>query len=89
MDFLVNLDVDDLEKAVRFYHSALALKVGRRFGSFGVEMLGTSAPIYLIAKSPGTRLRILPCSGELTSAIGRRSISTLWSMRLRRRFERL
>jgi predicted enzyme related to lactoylglutathione lyase len=32
MDLLVNLDVDDLEKAVRFYSSAFGLKVGRRFG---------------------------------------------------------
>jgi predicted enzyme related to lactoylglutathione lyase len=54
MDFLVNLDVDDLDKAVRFYTSAFALKVGRRFGAFGVEMLGSSAPIYLLVKSPGT-----------------------------------
>jgi predicted enzyme related to lactoylglutathione lyase len=54
MDFLVNVDVDDLEKAVRFYSSAFGLTVGRRFGTFGVEMLGSSAPIYLLVKSPGT-----------------------------------
>lgn len=54
MDLLVNLDVDDLENAVRFYGSAFGLKVGRRFGAFGVEMLGSSAPIYLLVKSPGT-----------------------------------
>ncbi len=54
IDLLVNLDVDDLEKAVRFYGSAFGLKVGRRFGAFGVEMLGSSIPIYLLVKSPGT-----------------------------------
>jgi predicted enzyme related to lactoylglutathione lyase len=54
MNFLVNLDVDDLEKATRFYSSAFGLKVGRRFGAFGVEMLGGSAPIYLLVKSAGT-----------------------------------
>jgi predicted enzyme related to lactoylglutathione lyase len=54
MDLLVNLDVNDLDEAVRFYGSALGLKVGRRFGAFGVEMLGSSAPIYLLLKSPGT-----------------------------------
>ena len=54
MDLLVNLDVDELDKAVRFYTSALGLKVGRRFGIFGVEMLGSSVPIYLLVKSPGT-----------------------------------
>jgi predicted enzyme related to lactoylglutathione lyase len=54
MHLLVNLDVDDLDKAVHFYSSALGLKVGRRFGAFGVEMLGSSAPIYLLVKLPGT-----------------------------------
>lgn len=54
MNFLVNLDVDDLEKAVAFYSSVFALKIGRRFGTSGVEMLGSSAPIYLLVKAPGT-----------------------------------
>lgn len=54
MNLLVNLDVDDLEEAIRFYGSAFGLTVGRRFGAVGVEMLGSSAPIYLLAKSPGT-----------------------------------
>jgi predicted enzyme related to lactoylglutathione lyase len=54
MNLLVNLEVDDLEKAVRFYSSLFELKVGRRFGAFGVEMLGSSAPIYLLVKAPGT-----------------------------------
>jgi predicted enzyme related to lactoylglutathione lyase len=55
MNVLVNLDVDDLEKAIRFYSTAFGLKVGRRFGAFGVEMLGSSAPIYLLVKSTGTQ----------------------------------
>jgi predicted enzyme related to lactoylglutathione lyase len=50
VNFLVNLDVDDLEKAIGFYSSAFDLRVGRRFGAFGVEMLGAPAPIYLLAK---------------------------------------
>jgi predicted enzyme related to lactoylglutathione lyase len=54
MDFLVNLDVGDLEKAALFYQSAFGLSVGRRFGDSGVELLGSSAPIYLLVKSPGT-----------------------------------
>src|ERR1043165_3320883 len=53
MDLLVNIDVDDLERATRFYTSAFALNVGRRF-AFGVELLGRPAPIYLLAKSAGT-----------------------------------
>src|SRR4026207_639168 len=54
MDLLVNLDVDDLDKAIHFYSSAFALKVGRRFGAVAVEMLGSTAPIYLLVKSPRT-----------------------------------
>jgi predicted enzyme related to lactoylglutathione lyase len=53
MNLLVNLDVDDLEKAIHFYSSALELMVGRRFGTSGVEMLGSSTPIYLLVKSGG------------------------------------
>lgn len=55
MDVLVNLDVDDLEKAVRFYSAAFDLKVGRRFGAHGAEMLGANAPLYLLAKPAGTQ----------------------------------
>jgi predicted enzyme related to lactoylglutathione lyase len=54
MNILVNIDVDDLEKAIRFYSSVFGLKVGRRFGVSGVEMLGSSAPIYLLVKAAGT-----------------------------------
>ena len=54
MNFVVNIDVDDLEKAIHFYGSAFGLKIGRRFGAFGVEMLGGPAPIYLLAKGAGT-----------------------------------
>jgi predicted enzyme related to lactoylglutathione lyase len=54
MNLLINIDVDDLEKAIHFYGTAFGLKVGRRFGAAGVEMLGGSAPIYLLVKSPGT-----------------------------------
>jgi len=71
MDLLVNLDVDDLEKAVRFYSSAFGLKAGRRFGTAGIEMLGSSAPIYLLVKSAGT-----PAS-ETTSQ--RRSYRRHWT----------
>jgi predicted enzyme related to lactoylglutathione lyase len=54
MDLLVNIDVDDLEKAVHFYGNAFGLRVGRRFGDFGAEMLGSSVPIYLLVKQAGT-----------------------------------
>lgn len=54
MDILVNLDVGDLAKAVAFYETAAGFRVGRRFGPHGVEMLGASSPIYLLAKQEGT-----------------------------------
>ena len=53
-DLLVNIDVDDLEKAVAFYSQAFGLVVGRRFGAGGAEMLGSSAPIYLLQKPAGS-----------------------------------
>lgn len=52
---LVNIDVDDLERAVSFYGSTFGLSIGRRFGTSGVEMLGASAPLYLLVKAPGTQ----------------------------------
>ncbi len=51
---LVNVDIDDLEAATRFYTAALALQVGRRFGDEGVELVGAEAPIYLLVRAPGT-----------------------------------
>jgi predicted enzyme related to lactoylglutathione lyase len=54
MNFLVNIDVDDLLKALNFYSQAFDLTVGRRCGDDWVEMLGGSAPIYLLVKCSGT-----------------------------------
>ncbi len=71
MNFLVNLDVDDLAKAIRFYQSAFSLTVGRRFGAFGVEMLGGPVPIYLLVKDPDT------AASETTSQ--RRSYARHWT----------
>jgi len=51
---LINLDVDDMERALEFYTKALALRVGRRFDSGFVELLGAEAPIYLLSKASGT-----------------------------------
>jgi lactoylglutathione lyase len=51
---LINIDVDDLDRAVAFYTSLLQLTIGRRFGTAGVELVGASAPLYLLVKAPGT-----------------------------------
>jgi len=53
MSVLINIDVDNLEKATRFYCQALGLTVGRRFDG-AAELLGRGAPIYLLEKAAGT-----------------------------------
>ena len=52
--FIVNVDVDDLDRAVSFYTAALGLHVGRRFSGGGIELLGAEAPIYMLVARPGT-----------------------------------
>ena len=53
MNLLINIDVDDLGRAIQFYTRAFALRVGRKFGRDGVELLGATAPIYLLVKDAG------------------------------------
>jgi lactoylglutathione lyase len=55
MDLLVNLDVDDMQRAVDFYTKGLGLTVGRRFDSGFVELLGAQAPIYLLLKAADSK----------------------------------
>ena len=55
MDLLVNIDVDDLDRAIRFYTGAFELKVGRRFGADAAELLGGSVPSYLLVKAAGSQ----------------------------------
>jgi lactoylglutathione lyase len=54
IELLVNIDVDDLDRAIAFYGDAFGFRVGRRFGRFGVELLGGSSAIYLLAKPEGS-----------------------------------
>jgi predicted enzyme related to lactoylglutathione lyase len=54
LELLINIDVNDLEKAVRFYCSAFGLTVGRRFGDSGMELQGPSIHIYLLHKAEGS-----------------------------------
>jgi predicted enzyme related to lactoylglutathione lyase len=53
-ELLVNIDVADLEKAESFYCTAFGLHAARRFDD-AVELLGATAPIYLLAKHAGTQ----------------------------------
>jgi predicted enzyme related to lactoylglutathione lyase len=55
MQALINIDVDDLERGVRFYTEALGLHLVRRlFDGSVVEMLADQTRIYLLEKQSGT-----------------------------------
>jgi predicted enzyme related to lactoylglutathione lyase len=55
IELLVNIDVENLEKAIEFYASAFGLRLGRRlFDESVAEMLGASSTLYLLAKPAGT-----------------------------------
>ena len=54
MQILINIDVDDLERAEAFYLAAFGLRLGRRLGPDVVELLGAASPLYLLRKAPGT-----------------------------------
>jgi predicted enzyme related to lactoylglutathione lyase len=51
---LLNLDVDDVERAIAFYTEALGLKLGRRFDEAFVELIGGEVPLYLLQKDAGS-----------------------------------
>lgn len=53
MKLLVNIDVEDLERGIRFYCGGLGLRIGRHFGDWA-ELAGAEAPIYLLPKKAGT-----------------------------------
>ena len=53
-DVLVNIDVDDLDRAVAFYRDGLGLAVARRFGAGAVELVGASSRIYLLRNADGS-----------------------------------
>jgi predicted enzyme related to lactoylglutathione lyase len=55
VQILVNIDVDNLERAIEFYTVALGLRLERRLfdGTVG-EMSAGSAKIHLMAKAPGS-----------------------------------
>ncbi|WP_250461233.1 VOC family protein [Microbulbifer litoralis] len=63
MQFLINIDVDNLDRAIAFYRDAFGLRVGRRLGAGAVEMLGGSAPMYLLENAAGT-----PAAGSASQA---------------------
>jgi predicted enzyme related to lactoylglutathione lyase len=50
----INIDVDDLEKAVAFYAAAMELVPVRRFGGSAVELAGAEVPVFLLEKAAAT-----------------------------------
>ena len=56
MNILVNVDVDDLERAITFYSNALGLRLERKlFKGTVAEMSGASAKIHLLTHPAGGR----------------------------------
>lgn len=68
---LVNIDVPDLERALRFYTEAFELRLGRRIGPGAIELLGLDAPIYLLEAKEG--------SSPLPAASAHRSYARHWT----------
>ena len=54
MQMLVNIDVPDLDRAIRFYSDALGLRLGRRLGATGAELVGATSNVYLLEKPLGS-----------------------------------
>lgn len=55
MKFIINIDVDHLEKGIEFYAKGLGLKLVRRlFEGMVAEMAGGSSIIYLVENPAGS-----------------------------------
>jgi predicted enzyme related to lactoylglutathione lyase len=67
----INIDVEDLEKGVAFYAAGLGLVPVHRLGSFGVEMSGAQAPVFLLQKAAATP--------AFTGAAGGRDYARHWT----------
>jgi predicted enzyme related to lactoylglutathione lyase len=61
--FILNIDVPEIEAAVAFYTAAFDLRVGRRFDSRFVELLGAETNLYLLEKNAGTSIG--PTGGDI------------------------
>jgi predicted enzyme related to lactoylglutathione lyase len=54
MRIIINIDVPELEPALRFYTAALGLSHSRTLDDDVAELTGASATIYLLRKAAGT-----------------------------------
>lgn len=53
-ELLINIDVDDIDRAITFYTSAFGVKLGRRLSDEFVELTGFTSPLYLLKRDSGT-----------------------------------
>jgi len=54
MNIIINVDVPELEAAIRFYTAALGLTHSRTLDDDVAELTGATATLYLLQKEPGT-----------------------------------
>jgi len=55
MKLIINIDVDDLDKAIAFYEAGLGLRLDRLlFEGSVAEMAGAAVPIQLLTKAAGS-----------------------------------
>ena len=55
MELVINIDVDDIEKAITFYTDALGLRLSRRlFEGTVAELRGATSTIQLLLKESGS-----------------------------------
>ena len=62
-NFILNIDVPDIEAGVAFYTAAFDLRVGRRFDSRFVELVGAATNVYLLQKPAGSPIG--PAGGDV------------------------
>ena len=71
MVILVNIDVDNLEVAIRFYQDAFGLRPARRFGDSGAQLIDGSNTLYLLERAA--------CSSAIVGGTARRSYQRHWT----------
>jgi predicted enzyme related to lactoylglutathione lyase len=64
MSFIINIDVPELDAAVRFYTQALELEHTRTLDSDTAELRGSGATLYLLVKPAGSPATKSPAIGR-------------------------